>query len=837
MEPVIRLGLAVFAPLITGVLTLFLPRSAFRARVALALLGPVAAGVLVAMHIAGHGVVSLDAPTATSVLPWIPSLNLNLAFLPDGLGLFFAMLVAGVGSLIVLYARSYFGKAADDLYRFYPTLGFFTTAMLGIVLADYTLLTLLFWELTSISSFLLIGWDRYDKNAVKLGMQAFFTTGLGGMAMFGGILLFGQTTGIWRWSDMLAQAPELIHGDLLNSTPMLWAFGLIFLGAATKSAQFPFHYWLPGAMAAPTPVSAFLHSATMVKAGVFLTGRLFPVFSHLDIWPWVIIPLGGITMLLGAMLAVNQHDLKRIFAYTTVSQLGLLMCMYGLGGVHFEAHHVHLAAIDWDITQIANHAFYKAPLFILAGAIGHLAGTRELPRLFGYWKQHKAAVFVMLMAGYALAAGPGTISFQAKELFIYAVYHAAEVHPAFWVLMAMTVLTAMCNVAIFIRLFTTLLGLPRGLCLTREQELAYLAKEEAHGHEHEEHHHEHGFWGAMLWVPALLIVLPQYIGGLYTPIWNQIFSPLESNFNYFDTAHGLPALWQLHMSTPLLMSAIAIAGGVVLGLSGFMRGAVIDVFDRVYPGMYWLAVTGGRHAFGLVQTGNLRHYITFVFLALLVAFAGALVAEPEMVQVVTQSTDTVLESWPGLLLGVLACVTALAIPLTPSRVLRVLLLGSCGFSVVGLYLICRAPDLALTQVMVETISVILFVLVLRLLPERDVRPSKGIVWRAALSIMVGIVFGWMTLVAATSQSGPVYEQPRLGNFFAEHSYEGTEATDMRGGGGENIVNVILVDFRGFDTLGEITVLAVAAMGVWSLFPALKRNRYQPKKLQPQKELV
>lgn len=813
------LGLAVLAPLVAGLLSLALPRNALLLRTLVAAGGFIAAFAIVLAHVMQAGATA----GPTGVLPWIPSLNLNFAFLADGLGAFFALLVSGVGLMIVLYARAYFGREAlDEIRRFYPTLGFFATAMLGVVLADYTLLTLLFWEMTSISSFLLIGWDRYDKKAVKLAMQAFFTTGLGGMGLLGGILLLGQTTGIWRWSELTAQAGTLDLA-LAWTNPLLWAFFLMFIGAATKSAQFPWHYWLPGAMAAPTPVSAYLHAATMVKAGVYLIGRLLPVFAALELWPWLIIPIGAITMLLGAALALNQHDLKRIFAYTTVSQLGLLMAMYGLGALTFMDHGHAYAAIDWDITQIANHAFYKAPLFMIAGALGHVA-SRQLPELFGAWRDHKAMVLVMLLAGWALAALPGSISFQAKELFLYAIYHLTDVHPIFWVLLVMVILQAMFNVAIFVRLATTLLGLPTGLRAQRAEVHVPHAHHGEPPHDPAEHHTEHGLWGVMLWLPALIIVVPQFIGGIYPPLWEQVFLPLETNVNYFGQVEAhLPVLWHLHAGVPLYASALAVVLGLMLGLSPIMRGAVVDVFDRVYPAMYWLAVTGGRGAFGLVQTGNLRHYLVMVLAAFLIAFVGTLFVEPGVLNVLTQQLPSVLEFWPGFLMGIIVCATAAALPLTEDRVLRVVLLGACGFSVVGMYLVYQAPDLALTQLMFELISVILFVLVLRLLPEPTPAPAPLMnrVSRLALSVAVGLVFGWMTLVAATTERAPL-----LGEWFAQHSYQGTEATDGRGGGGDNVVNVILVDFRGFDTLGEITVLALAAMGVWSILPASARNRFR-----------
>ncbi len=759
----------------------------------------------------GHGgeAVDVPAPRATSALAWVPSLNLNLAFLADGLGGFFALLVAGIGVLIVLYARGYFGKseaAQRDLFRFYPTLGFFTTAMLGVVLADYTLLTLVFWEMTSISSFLLIGWDRYDKHAVRLAKQAFFTTGLGGMGLLGGIALFGQSTGIWRWSEMLAGAEAI---DFANGG-VLWAFVLMFIGAASKSAQWPLHYWLPGAMAAPTPVSAYLHSATMVKAGVFLVGRLFPAFgigagvaggTGLDVWPGIVTCFGAVTMLYGGVTALNQHDLKRIFAYTTVSQLGLLMAMYGLGGFSYHG----LPTIDLDITQIANHAFYKAPLFITAGAIGHVA-SRKLPELFGAFHEHKAICLTMLLAGYALAAGPGTISFQAKELFLYAIVHAAKAHSWLWLVLLMTVVTAACNVAIFVRLLTTLMGWRFGM---------HAVDEHHDDHAHHEHEHEHGFGAALIWLPAVPLVALQYVGGVLTPLWNMLFLPFEKFTFYFD---AVPALWQVSFTTlPLYISLLAIGLGVLLGISKLLRGQHVDINDYLYPAVEALCVGIGRAIYAVVQNGNLRYYTLVVLLVLTGAFGVTLLHDPAMWSMIGPAAERGFELPLGVLLGFMVCVSAVLIPPMKSRVVRVLLLGSAGFSVVGMYIVLQAPDLVLTQIMVEIISVLLFVLVLRLLPRdtgRQVRVGRW--WRVAVACGIGGVFGLMTLVAAGADP-----DVRLGEWFTQMTYHGEKLADGgygRGGGGFNIVNVILVDFRGFDTFGEICVLGLAALGVWSMLP-------------------
>ncbi|MEM7682250.1 MAG: hydrogen gas-evolving membrane-bound hydrogenase subunit E [Planctomycetota bacterium] len=831
--------MAILAPAAFGLLTLQMPQRASWTpiRVATALCGPVAAFFLILGVMLGGG---LSSP-ATGVWPWLPTLNINLAFFTDGLGGFFGLLVAGIGAGIVLYARGYFGRqgptSSNDLYRFYPMLGFFMTAMLGLVLSDYTLLTLLFWEMTSISSFFLIGWNRDDKKSVKLAMQAFFTTGLGGLMLFGGLLMLGNNTGLWRWSELIPAAVGAEGVAAIDwSTPRLgWALGLMFIGAAAKSAQWPLHYWLPGAMAAPTPVSAFLHSATMVKAGVFLIGRLLPIFGQHEIWVGLIVPFGALTMLYGGVFAVMQHDLKRIFAYTTVSQLGLLMTMYGLGGLTYTDSEGHgYANIDYAVTQIANHAFYKAPLFIAAGAIGHVA-SRKLPELFGAFKKHKMICLTMLLAGYGLAAGPGTISFQAKELFLYAVVHGAKEHPVLWLVLVMTILTAACNVAIFVRLLTTLMGWKTGLGAANAGDDAHDAD-----HGHDDHPHEHGVMAAMIWIPGLVLVSFQYLGGFFPGlIWTPIFEGLDGSTAHNYIAHAyhdqVPNLWQVltHPGLPLLASVLAIGLGVALGLSRLLRNEATDINDGLYPATYWLCVTGGGVLFRAFQNGRFTHYVLVSLGAALVGFWGIAPREPGM----TANLDlgSMFEHPVLLLLGVMVCFTAAAIPFARARIVRVVMLGACGFSVVGMYLVYQAPDLALTQLMVEIISVILFVIVLRLLPaQKDAKPPAwGRVGRLGFAALAGITFGWMTLVSATSDP-----EVRLGTAFAQHSYENAAYADdgskvqavaspmntTRGGGGDNIVNVILVDFRGFDTYGEITVLGIAALGVWAMLPGAGLRR-------------
>ncbi len=795
---------AIGAPVLTGLATMLLPASRKLPRLVLATAGPTASVVLVAAHLGRSGVSTAGTPTGS--ISWVPSLNLDISFLVDGLGAFFALLIAGMGVVVVLYARAYFGHDAASLARFFPTLGFFTSAMLGVVLADHLLLTVLFWEMTSISSFLLIGWDRDDADAGKRAMQAFFTTGLGGLALLGGVLLFGGHTGIWRWSGLIAEAATRSHDGTVVA-----AFVLMFVGAATKSAQWPLHDWLPGAMKAPTPVSAYLHSATMVKAGVFLLGRMLPAFGAMAPWLPLLVSIGAVTMLLGAVLALHQDDLKKMFAYTTVGHLGLLVAMYGMGGASTADG---IRTIDWDLTQIASHALYKAPLFLIVGALAHLAGARRLSQLFGLWHRPgtgtRAAALVLLLSGYALAGGPGTVSFVAKELFFAATTRASDLHPLLAVVGVMAIVAAACNVAIFVRLVTTVMGHSSGVGNDSDAPVVSLIQPDR--------------WASMLWAPAAALIALQYLGGLVPSLWNRTFRGIEVNVHDEAFATGLPLAWEpfLHPGIPLLMTAIAITAGVLLGFSSWMRREIDDVHARIWPATYRGILRGGHRLFHSIQTGHVRHYLAVVFSVLTLCVGWAAWADPAMLR--PPAGMDPFEYPAGLLLGAVVCAAAIALPMVTERVVRVLVLGASGFAVVGLYLVYQAPDLALTQLMFEIISVILFLLVLRLLPRPDRRPRIRVLPRLALASIVGISIGWMTLLAGHAADNRADDAPTLGRFFEEHSLEGSELTDGRGGEGRNVVNVILVDFRGFDTLGEITVLATAALGVWSMLPGRRRHR-------------
>jgi multicomponent K+:H+ antiporter subunit A len=867
--------IAVFAPALGMAATLVLPRGAIALRT-LASIGSMglSVGCLLGVAASPPGG-SLGSAEAVGV-PFAPSINLDLTFMPDALGLFFALLVSGIGLLITIYARGYFGRDADSLRRFYPTLGLFATAMIGLVLSDNFLAMFLFWELTSVSSFLLIGWHRDERKSVKLAVQALVVTGMGGMLLMGGLLALGVSTGAWSFSELEAQGLSGASEGVL-----LAAFFLVFAGGAAKSAQWPLHFWLPGAMAAPTPVSAYLHSATMVKAGVYLFGRLFPTLRELEWWTPTLVFFGATTMLLGGYVALRSTELKRIFAYTTVSQLGLLTCMYGLGGLDYAAKHgvghgaEHAAAhadpnIIWPVMQILNHAAYKAPLFIIAGAIMHLQHKKHLPELAGLWRTHKHLALLMILAAYAMAGLPFTLSFAAKEAFLYQIVHAAAEHPAFWLVGAMAVLTAVCNVAIFVRITRTFIG-------RTEPSPEVVAHEEpgAH-HEDHDHSHERGLWAAGIWWPAAVFVAIQFVCGVVPAVYGLLFAGVETHALYWDRVPGV--LYAItHPSMALALSGLAIAGGLALGFSGFLRRPIEDVHAKLFPAAYRLTEDTGYQVLRRLQSGSIRVYLFVVMLAFIVGLAATFASDasrmlrlPEIGSFRIAPLEMKLAS---AFLALLICGSAMVIPIIRRRVVRVLVLGVCGFSVTGMYLIYAAPDLALTQIMFEIISVILFLLALRLLPEERSFPIRDLVGsRIVFASVVGVAIAWIMLHAgavadrdaieawelaqsqqkqqqvdgdsvaylpAADPDGPIgdakpkshapeiiaADRGRVGGWTLLNAYEGqTPDTDGRGGGGTNVVNVILVDFRGYDTVGEITVLGITVMGVLALLGSVPIRR-------------
>jgi multicomponent K+:H+ antiporter subunit A len=641
------------------------------------------------------------------------------------------------------------------------------------------------------------------------------------------------------------------------------AFLLIYGGIAAKSAQWPLHYWLPGAMLAPTPISAYLHSAAMVKAGIYLLARIWPSLSHLDLWPWLVIGVGSVTMVLGAWIALQRDVLKQILAYTTISQLGLLAVAFGLSHFNYDGK----PNVIWGNAQVLNHALYKAPLFMLAGAVTHALGIKALSGLRGAWHvggERRLYAILFLAAMVALAALPGTFSFGAKEAFLYQIWHAYKATDSIGPLLLMvgTVFVSFCNVAIAVRFAQTL--------LSREP------APEAHGHGHDS-----PFWTAMLWVPAAGLLAIQFAGGILGPVVASLLLNVEATPFYPSEPTDLFSLWYVitHPSVPLLASVIGVAGGVLLGLSGLWRGIRGDLHDGIFPSVYAGILSGGGLAFGALQTGRLRGYAFVTLLTMALGMAYVATLDAGWFAILTLPIDawhlaraapggqlpsfmTTPEAWLlcGLVVG-----GALSLVLVRNRAARVLLLGATGFGVTGVFYFYQAPDLALTQLSVEIVSLVLFLLVLTLLPDDSPKDRSWLPARFVLALAVGATAAAATLLASAGipparpalladGSAPA----NLGDYYLRNSYHGIDSARVdadrigsgvvnrgpghvdsfgtkdpaefvdqhpqgetvvnvhKGGGGSNVVNVILVDFRSFDTYGEVAVLGLAALGVWTL---------------------
>jgi len=714
-------------------------------------------------------------------LPWIPSLHVNLAFNIDGLGLLFALIITGVGTFIMIYGGGYL---ADDPYlgRFYIYIISFMVAMLGVVLADNILLLFVFWELTSITSYMLIGYKHGYKDSREAAKMAFLVTGGGGLALLAGVIMLGLAAETWYLSEMLASQTN-ISNHLLYPGILV----TILLGAFTKSAQFPFHFWLPGAMAAPTPVSAYLHSATMVKAGVYLLARLNPIMNGADVWHITLILFGGLTMLMGAYIAWQHQDLKRILAYSTVSALGTLVMLIGIGTEY---------AITAAMTFLLVHSLYKGCLFMVAGSIDHETGTRDITHLGGLRTVMPVTFTAALVAILSMSGIPPLLGFVGKEL----IYEATLQAPT-WSL----ILT---GIAVLTNALTILAG---GLILIIP------------------------FWGNLGTTPKQPHEAPptMYLGpvmlsslglllGLLVPITKTfpgilpfkldavsefiISPPVSAILN--DTIHVHLSQWH-GFNTAFILSLITVTLGIVgyLGhvqmkqaVQGLTRIPEIVGPERLYhlglDGLMWVAETQTR----LLQNGYLRYYLVTI-MATTSLLLGLAMTRWVSLDALLQMPTAYAYEW--LLVLVFLGATYLAVR-SNSRLTAVLALGVIGFGVGLIFALYSAPDLAMTQFSIETLVTILLVLVLyRLPPYLSFTSPVDRNISAIVAIISGIMMTILVL-AVTKLKTPSLLAP----YFAENSYSLAQ--------GRNVVNVILVDFRGTDTFGEIIVLSVAAIGVFAL---------------------
>ncbi|MGV3681301.1 MAG: monovalent cation/H+ antiporter subunit A [Acidovorax sp.] len=738
-------------------------------------------------------------------ITWLPALGLNLVLRLDGFAWMFCMLVLGVGSLVVLYAR-YYMSAADPVPRFFSFFLAFMGAMVGVVLSGNIIQIALFWELTSLFSFLLIGYWHHRKDARRGARMALTVTGTGGLCMLAGMLVLGHIVGSYDLDHVLAA------GTLIKAHPLyLTALVLVLLGAFTKSAQFPFQFWLPNAMAAPTPVSAYLHSATMVKAGVFLLARLWPALAGTEQWFWLVGGAGLCTLLVGGYAAMFQHDLKGLLAYSTISHLGLITLLLGLNSP--------LAAVA-AVFHIMNHATFKASLFMAAGIVDHESGTRDIRRLSGLLRMMPITGTLAMVASAAMAGVPLLNGFLSKEMFFAETVFVNTVPWLEILLPVAATLAGIFSVAYSLRFIADVFFGPPATDLPHTP-------------------HEPPHW---MRVPVELLVLACLVVGM-VPAWS-VGAVLQAAARPV-VGGELPtyslAVWH-GFNTPFVMSLVALGGGVALYLllRWLRERGALDApplmhhisGQRLFDWVLARLSLAGRNGRRLLGTGRLQWQMLWLVVAALVA--GTLPLWVRGLPIGSREQLPLSPAFAGLwLLGAL-CAVAAAWQAKYHRLAALTLLGGAGLCTCLTFLWFSAPDLALTQIVVEVVTTILILLGLRWLPRRDeslrvptLSQARRTQLRRYRDMALALLSGTgMALLSFAMMSRPFPES--TSTFFLERA--------LTEGGGTNVVNVMLVDFRGFDTFGEIVVLGIVALTVYALL-----RRFRPARevmdLPPQQRAV
>jgi multicomponent K+:H+ antiporter subunit A len=786
-----RLVLLVALPFIASVLAAMMPSNARNRESTLA--GLVALGCAIQAawlfpQLAGGRVIRQK-------IEWLPDLGFDLVFRMDGFAWLFCMLVLGIGTLVVLYAR-YYMSASDPVPRFFSFLLAFMGAMVGVALSGNLIQMVLFWELTSLFSFLLIGYWHHRRDARRGAAMALTVTGAGGLCLLAGVLLLGHIVGSYELDAVLA-AGDQVRAHRLYPAVLV----LVLLGAFTKSAQFPFQFWLPRAMAAPTPVSAYLHSATMVKLGVFLMARLWPVLSGTDAWFWIVGGAGIITLLLGGYVAMFQRDLKALLAYSTISHLGLITLLLGLNSP--------LAAVA-AVFHVMNHATFKASLFMATGIIDHESGTRDIRKLSGLLKRMPITGTLAIIASAAMAGVPLLNGFLSKEMFFA---ETVFIDSTPWVnktLPVLATIAGMFSVAYSARfVFDVFFGPPCGPEVPKQP-------------------HEPPHW---MRVPVEVLVLICLVVGM-APAWavGAFLATGAAPVVGGELPEYSLAVWH-GFNLPLLMSLLATVGGIgiyLLQRRGRARGAFETVpllhrFDgqRVFENLLARLGEAGRRSRRLLGTRRLQVQLLLLVMVAIAGAGAALHLAPA-----SRGTRELLPFSPMFamtwLIGSI-CAVAAAWQAKFHRLTSLMLASGAGLVCCITYIWFSAPDLALTQLVVEAVTTILILLGLRWLPMRTARQEpaharlrfwgrrgRDMLVSAAAGAGLGAI-AWMIMTRSFPQS--------ISPFFLENA--------LPRGGGTNVVNVMLVDFRGFDTFGEITVLGVVALTVYAL---LRRFRPAPESM-------
>ncbi|QNK57125.1 Na+/H+ antiporter subunit A [Paenibacillus sp. PAMC21692] len=744
--------------------------------------------------------VQTDSPPIVHSVPWIASAGIHFSLHLDGLALLFALIITGIGTLVVLYSIYYMSMKREALHNFYVYLLLFMGAMLGIVLSDNLMVMYVFWEATSVSSFLLIAY-WYQRKKSRYGAQkAMLITVFGGFAMLLGALMIGTAAGTFSIREIIGMRETLADHALF-----LPAMLLILLGAFTKSAQFPFHIWLPDAMEAPTPISAFLHSATMVKAGVYLVARFTPVFGGDMNWFWIIAIVGTLTLFWGAFMAIRQTDLKALLAYSTISQLGLIMSLLGIGSLALNPDFA--AEADWfeaailaAIFHLFNHSIFKGCLFMVVGILDHETGTRDIRKLGGLMSLMPVSFTLTVIGGLSMAGLPPFSGFLSKEMFFAGVL-AANTHTEQWTLwlpIAAWVASIFTFAYCLILVFKTFTGTYHPDRLDKKPHEAPIG---------------------MLIPPILLALIvvsafffPNLLSySLFEPAIHSVLPglrlPGETFYVKIKAWHGL--------NTELYMTIGIVVVGTLLYRTYKKWGDVYNLLPHKYTlgSLYDNGLAGAEKLSARITStymnGFLHSYLSYIFVFIILLVGGSFVLLDAFGY--DLSTNAEIGLYEYILAGAIAVLAGFVISVT-SRLTAIIAVGAVGYLVSLLFVIFRAPDLALTQLVVETITTALFLLAFYFLPKlkTEVTRIRVKISNLLISIGIGALFTLIGIAAqGSNQFKPVSE-------YFQNAYELS--------GAKNMVNAILVDFRAFDTMLESVVLFTAGIGVYTLIKLRKSRK-------------
>jgi multicomponent Na+:H+ antiporter subunit A len=720
----------------------------------------------------------LHGDTVAQNIGWLAPAGVTLSFYLDGLSLFFALLITGIGTLIVIYSH-YYLRNHPQIGRYYAYLFLFMGSMLASVLANNLILLFIAWELTSLSSYLLISFHHEKVKARKAAFQGLYVTATGGIALFVGLVMMGEFTGTYSITHLFA-----LHGAIVGSHFYMPIVLLVLLGAFTKSAQFPFHFWLPNAMEAPTPVSAYLHSATMVKLGIYLLARFTPILGHTLPWSVLLYTVGAATMLVGAVLALRAEDLKRILAYSTVMALGTLVFLLASGNrLTTEAAMVFLLA----------HALYKGALFLCAGNIEHATGTRLLRYLGGLSRKMPLTFIAVLLAAASFAGLPPMLGFISKEIF----YEAKLAAPDYsWLLISIAFITNMIFVVIAL-----MFAIKPFFGKDKRKEVTPAIHDVNFG----------------LWLPPLILGGASLLFGLLPAlIDNQLIAPATSGILQQKVSVDL-ALW--HGLTPSLYLSLftyLFAIPAYLVYPWFHRGLKRATFitlmgpNALYNGTMLMVNAFCCWLNNITQKGYLRIYTSIVFITLIVfiGFSFLFFKHLHPKQIIPDA------SWYDWLIALIMAIAAFATAAIASYIASLTFLSIIGLGSTLIFLLYSAPDVAMTQLLVDVLTIVIVVLALYQLPQLPNlrRMSNSLVVRnAIIAIIAGLL---ITAILLSIISVPFNRF--ISDYYSQHAYSIAQ--------GRNVVNVILVDFRAYDTLGEAIVIAMAGLGVYGLLKTPRVDR-------------